>query len=93
MLPCQVLFRNNFALSRDIMGMFQSFQSSSAVLDPSANPGLFQSKLVVIIKVRINNSDSDGVGSLRALLSRMLLTMMQSKLPESMSDNATVGAP
>ncbi|GBE82556.1 hypothetical protein SCP_0409400 [Sparassis crispa] len=45
-----VLFRNNFALSRDITGLFQSFQSSSTVLDPSANPMLFQSTLVIIIK-------------------------------------------
>ena len=47
----QVLFRNNFALSRDITGLFQSFQSSSSVLDPASNPSLFQSTLVVIIKV------------------------------------------
>ncbi|EIW81351.1 hypothetical protein CONPUDRAFT_82336 [Coniophora puteana RWD-64-598 SS2] len=45
-----VLFRNNFALSRDITGLFQSFQSSSTVLDPAANPMLFQSTLVIIIK-------------------------------------------
>ncbi|KAK0467152.1 uncharacterized protein EV420DRAFT_1507486 [Desarmillaria tabescens] len=45
-----VLFRNNFALSRDITGLFQSFQSSSTVLDPAANPSLFQSTLVIIIK-------------------------------------------
>ncbi|EIW81360.1 hypothetical protein CONPUDRAFT_165528 [Coniophora puteana RWD-64-598 SS2] len=45
-----VLFRNNFALSRDIAGLFQSFQSSSTVLDPAANPMLFQSTLVIIIK-------------------------------------------
>jgi hypothetical protein len=46
-----VLFRNNFALSRDItQGLFQSFQSSSTVLDPSTNPTLFQSRLVIIIK-------------------------------------------
>ncbi|KAL1691225.1 hypothetical protein GGG16DRAFT_113392 [Schizophyllum commune] len=43
-----VLFRNNFALSRDITGLFQSFQSSSAVLDPAANPTLFQSTLDVV---------------------------------------------
>lgn len=49
----QVLFRNNFALSRDITGLFQSFQSSSAVLNPDANPDLFQSTLVIIIKVSI----------------------------------------
>ncbi|KAL4063347.1 hypothetical protein J3A83DRAFT_4404551 [Scleroderma citrinum] len=45
-----VLFRNNFVLSRDITGLFQSFQSSAAVLDPAANPSLFQSTLVIIIK-------------------------------------------
>ncbi|KAG2116835.1 hypothetical protein DEU56DRAFT_984883 [Suillus clintonianus] len=45
-----VLFRNNFALSRDITGLFQSFQSSSTVLDPASNPSLFQSTLVIIIK-------------------------------------------
>ncbi|KAI6163533.1 hypothetical protein EDD17DRAFT_475985 [Pisolithus thermaeus] len=45
-----VLFRNNFALSRDIAGLFQAFQSSATVLDPAANPSLFQSTLVIIIK-------------------------------------------
>ena len=49
----EVLFRNNFALSRDITGLFQSFQSSSSVLDPTSNPSLFQSTLVVIIKVSV----------------------------------------
>ena len=49
----QVLFRNNFALNRDITGLFQSFQSSSTVLDSKANPSLFQSTLVIIIKVRL----------------------------------------
>ncbi|KAI9434837.1 hypothetical protein H4582DRAFT_1855657 [Lactarius indigo] len=45
-----VLFRNNFAFSRDISGLFQSFQSSASVLDPAANPTLFQSTLMIIIK-------------------------------------------
>ncbi|EMD40863.1 hypothetical protein CERSUDRAFT_121499 [Gelatoporia subvermispora B] len=45
-----VLFRNNFALSRDITGLFKSFQSSSSILDPAANPDLFQSTLAIIIK-------------------------------------------
>jgi len=45
-----VLFRNNFAFSRDISGLFQSFQSGASVLDPAANPSLFQSTLVIIIK-------------------------------------------
>ena len=64
----QVLFRNNFALSRDIASSFQvnvsyinaillthskSFQSSTKVLDPALNPTLFQSTLAIIIKVRM----------------------------------------
>ncbi|KAF8548835.1 hypothetical protein OG21DRAFT_670471 [Imleria badia] len=55
-----VLFRNNFALSRDITGLFQSFQSSSTVLDPKTNPSLFQSTLVIIIK-DVVDSDKDEI--------------------------------
>ncbi|KAI0250888.1 hypothetical protein BJV78DRAFT_1154831 [Lactifluus subvellereus] len=54
-----VLFRNNFALSRDITGLFQSFQSSSSVLDPASNPSLFQSTLVVIIKDVIDSDKAE----------------------------------
>ncbi|KAG6330620.1 hypothetical protein ID866_8469 [Astraeus odoratus] len=56
-----VLFRNNFALSRDITGLFQSFQSSASILDPAANPLLFQSTLVIIIKDVIE-ADSEEIG-------------------------------
>ncbi|KAF8341346.1 uncharacterized protein EI90DRAFT_1724498 [Cantharellus anzutake] len=45
-----VLFRNNFALSRDVTELFTSFQSSAAQFEPSANPELFQSTLAIIIK-------------------------------------------
>ncbi|KAG8918942.1 hypothetical protein FRC02_002026 [Tulasnella sp. 418] len=45
-----VLFRNNFALSRDVANMFTSFQASTALLDPAENPKLFKSLLTVIIK-------------------------------------------
>ncbi|KIK82025.1 hypothetical protein PAXRUDRAFT_832450 [Paxillus rubicundulus Ve08.2h10] len=55
-----VLFRNNFALSRDITGLFQSFQSSSTVLDPGENPNLFNSTLMIIIKDVID-SDMNGI--------------------------------
>lgn len=47
----QVLFRNNFVMSRDITSLFQSFQSSAMVLDPAANPSLFNSTLVIIVRV------------------------------------------
>ncbi|KAG6327965.1 hypothetical protein ID866_11124 [Astraeus odoratus] len=56
-----VLFRNNFALSRDITGLFKSFQSSASILDPAANPSLFQSTLVIIIKDVIE-ADSEEIG-------------------------------
>ncbi|KAG8952848.1 hypothetical protein FRC03_012004, partial [Tulasnella sp. 419] len=45
-----VLFRNNFAISRDVANMFTSFQASTALLDPAANPNLFKSLLTIIIK-------------------------------------------
>ncbi|KAJ7583093.1 hypothetical protein C8J56DRAFT_791188, partial [Mycena floridula] len=56
-----VLFRNNFALSRDITGLFQSFQSSSTVLDPASNSSLFQSTLVIIIKDVVDSDESEIV--------------------------------
>ncbi|KAF8340910.1 hypothetical protein F5887DRAFT_1062589 [Amanita rubescens] len=54
-----VLFRNNFAFSRDITGLFQSFQSSSTVLDPVANPSLFQSTLMIIIKDVVDSDKAE----------------------------------
>ncbi|QRV84782.1 GTP-binding protein [Ceratobasidium sp. AG-Ba] len=50
-----VLFRNNFALSRDIAGLFTSFQSSAMVLDPNANKGLFNVGRAVALSNRINS--------------------------------------
>ena len=47
----QVLFRNNFVLSHGL------FQSNSTVLDPKANPLLFQPTLVIIIKVCLPRLD------------------------------------
>lgn len=63
-----VLFRNNFALGRDVTHMFtvryppgrlavaervpQSFQASTHLFDPASNPNLFQGTLAIIIKVR-----------------------------------------
>ncbi|KAN0136112.1 hypothetical protein V8E53_005972 [Lactarius tabidus] len=44
-----VLFRNNFSFNRDKGELFRWFQSSASILDPAANPTLFQSTLVMII--------------------------------------------
>ncbi|KAF8752124.1 hypothetical protein RHS01_07758 [Rhizoctonia solani] len=57
----QVLFRNNFAMSRDIAGLFMSFQSFATVLDPNVNRGLFNSTLAIIIKDVINADSKDIV--------------------------------
>ncbi|KAI9429455.1 hypothetical protein H4582DRAFT_2149461 [Lactarius indigo] len=43
-----VLLPNNFAFSWGISGLFQSFQSSTSVFDPAANPSLFKSTLDVV---------------------------------------------
>ncbi|KAG8783755.1 hypothetical protein FRC15_004586 [Serendipita sp. 397] len=56
-----VLFRNNFALSRDIAGLFTSFQSCTKVLDPAANPSLFHSTLGIIIKDVIDSDTREIV--------------------------------
>ncbi|KAJ7763628.1 hypothetical protein DFH07DRAFT_1059276 [Mycena maculata] len=56
-----VLFRNNFAMSRSISGLFQSFQSSSTVLDPAANPTLFRSTLTIIIKDVVESDKNEIV--------------------------------
>ncbi|KAH7918945.1 hypothetical protein BV22DRAFT_1041330 [Leucogyrophana mollusca] len=74
-----VLFRNNFALSRDITGLFQSFQSSSTVLDPKANPMLFQSTLVIIIK--------DVVDSDKAEIAREFSLKFQKIVQEEQESN------
>ncbi|KAI0280129.1 hypothetical protein BGY98DRAFT_965783 [Russula aff. rugulosa BPL654] len=60
-----VLFRNNFAFSRDISGLFRSFQSSASILDPAANPSLFQSTLVIIIKDVVDSDKKEIVREFR----------------------------
>ncbi|KAG8984528.1 hypothetical protein FRB93_006439 [Tulasnella sp. JGI-2019a] len=45
-----IIFRNNFALGREVAKMFTSFQASACMFDPEANPRLFQGCLAVVIK-------------------------------------------
>ncbi|ETW76254.1 hypothetical protein HETIRDRAFT_53756 [Heterobasidion irregulare TC 32-1] len=54
-----VLFRNNFALSRNISGLFTSFQSSSSILDPASNPGIFNGTLCIIIRDVVDTDARD----------------------------------
>ncbi|KAI0058500.1 hypothetical protein BV25DRAFT_1964893 [Artomyces pyxidatus] len=84
-----VLFRNNFALSRDITDLFQSFQASSSVLDPAANPSLFQSTLVIIIKARELDSlrKQDVVDSDKAEVNREFSLKFQKIVQEEQDSN------
>ncbi|EJD48574.1 hypothetical protein AURDEDRAFT_162532 [Auricularia subglabra TFB-10046 SS5] len=72
-----ILFRNNFALSRDIAGLFTSFQTASAILDPAANPTLFQSRLVIIIKDVIENDKLDMVKEFQLKFARIVAEEQQ----------------
>ncbi|KAF8335492.1 uncharacterized protein EI90DRAFT_2913057 [Cantharellus anzutake] len=66
-----VLFRNNFALSRDVAGMF-SFQSSAAQFEPSANPELFRSTLAIIIKDVVESDTKEVVQEFRLKFQKMV---------------------
>ncbi|KAF8483073.1 hypothetical protein JB92DRAFT_3033330 [Gautieria morchelliformis] len=68
-----VLFRNNFALSRDIATSFQSFQSSSLVLNPASNPTLFQGKLAIIVKDVIDSDSKEIVKEFSEKLHRIVV--------------------
>ncbi|KAG9089762.1 hypothetical protein FRC06_001400 [Ceratobasidium sp. 370] len=72
-----VLFRNNFALSRDIAGLFTSFQSSAMVLDPNVNKSLFNSTLAIIIKDVTNSDAKDIVKSMFSLKFRQIVEKEQ----------------
>ncbi|KAG8823849.1 hypothetical protein FRC17_009237 [Serendipita sp. 399] len=58
-VPKKVLFRNNFALSRDIAELFTSFQSCTTILDPTSNPNLFQSLLIIVVKDVIKSDSKE----------------------------------
>lgn len=45
-----VMFRNNFAISRNIANMFSSFQAGTRLFDHAQNPALFKGLLAIIIK-------------------------------------------
>ncbi|KAG8986760.1 hypothetical protein FRB90_003803, partial [Tulasnella sp. 427] len=45
-----IMFRNNFALNRNVANMFTSFQDSASLFNPENNPNLFKGLLTIIIK-------------------------------------------
>ncbi|KAG8920753.1 hypothetical protein FRC02_000712, partial [Tulasnella sp. 418] len=71
-LSNMVLFRNNFALSRDVANMFTGFQASTALLDPAANPKLFKSLLTIIIKDVVEGDKKEIVKEFSSKFSQIL---------------------
>ncbi|KIM22917.1 hypothetical protein M408DRAFT_332686 [Serendipita vermifera MAFF 305830] len=67
-----VLFRNNFALSRDITGLFNSFQNCTKVLDPAFNPSLFRSALAIIIKDVVDSDTREIVNEFQQKFHRIV---------------------
>ncbi|ORX89069.1 hypothetical protein K493DRAFT_306093 [Basidiobolus meristosporus CBS 931.73] len=45
-----ILFKNDFAIGRDIHDLFQRFQSGATIFDPAQNPSLFHSHMVIVIR-------------------------------------------
>ncbi|RUS20076.1 hypothetical protein BC937DRAFT_86413 [Endogone sp. FLAS-F59071] len=45
-----ILYKNNFALGRDISSMFHRFQDGATIFDPSTTSSMFTSRLAIVIK-------------------------------------------
>ncbi|KAG8930696.1 hypothetical protein FRC01_002390, partial [Tulasnella sp. 417] len=67
-----VIFRNNFALSRDVADMFTSFQASTHLFDPSANQRLFKGLLTIVIKDVVDGDKRDIVKEFFAKFSQIV---------------------
>ncbi|KAG8903433.1 hypothetical protein FRB99_003282 [Tulasnella sp. 403] len=67
-----VLFRNNFALSRDVAHMFTSFQASTRQFDPASNPKLFKGLLAILIKDVVDGDKREIVKEFSSKFSRIV---------------------
>ncbi|KAG8900672.1 hypothetical protein FRB99_005823 [Tulasnella sp. 403] len=69
-----VLFRNNFALSRDVANMFTSFQASTHLFDPASNPKLFKGLLAIVIKDVVDSDKKEIVKEFSSKFSQIVST-------------------
>ncbi|KAG8900599.1 hypothetical protein FRB99_005954 [Tulasnella sp. 403] len=69
-----VLFRNNFALSRDVANMFTSFQASTHLFDPASNPKLFKGLLAIVIKDVVDGDKKEIVKEFSSKFSQIVST-------------------
>ncbi|KAG8985187.1 Vacuolar protein sorting-associated protein 13A, partial [Tulasnella sp. JGI-2019a] len=67
-----VIFRNNFALSRDVANMFTSFQASVGIFDQAANSRLFQGCLAVVIKDVVDGDKKEIVQEFKMKFSQIV---------------------
>ncbi|KAG8926962.1 hypothetical protein FRC01_008173 [Tulasnella sp. 417] len=61
-----VMFRNNFAFSRNVANMFTSFQAGTRQFDPEHNPTLFKGLLAIIIKDVVDADKTEIVEEFRS---------------------------
>ncbi|KAG9001403.1 hypothetical protein FRB90_011631, partial [Tulasnella sp. 427] len=67
-----IIFRNNFALSRDVANMFTSFQASTHLFDPRSNPKLFKGLLAIVIKDVVDADKKDIVKEFSSKFSQIV---------------------
>ncbi|KAG8991998.1 hypothetical protein FRB94_012099 [Tulasnella sp. JGI-2019a] len=67
-----IIFRNNFALSRDVANMFTSFQASTHIFNPAANPRLFKGCLAVVIKDVVDGDKKEIVQEFKMKFSQIV---------------------
>ncbi|KAG8984733.1 hypothetical protein FRB93_006355 [Tulasnella sp. JGI-2019a] len=67
-----IIFRNNFALSRDVANMFTSFQASTHIFDPASNPRLFKGCLAVVIKDVVDGDKKEIVQEFKMKFSQIV---------------------
>ncbi|KAG8915782.1 hypothetical protein FRC00_014369 [Tulasnella sp. 408] len=68
-----IMFRNNFALNRNVANMFTSFQASTRLFDPQNNPNLFKGLLAIIIKDVVDSDKKEIVEEFRSKFNQIVL--------------------
>ncbi|KAG9032050.1 hypothetical protein FS837_002824, partial [Tulasnella sp. UAMH 9824] len=67
-----IMFRNNFALHRNVANMFTSFRASARLFDPKKNPSLFKGLLTIIVKDVVNADKEDIVEEFSSKFSQIV---------------------
>ncbi|KIO18759.1 hypothetical protein M407DRAFT_31571 [Tulasnella calospora MUT 4182] len=82
-----VMFRNNFALNRNVSNMFTSFQASACLFDPVKNPNLFKGLLAIIIKDVVDADKKEIVEEFSSKFNQMVNTEQGENFITVLHDN------